>query len=83
MNKLIKNQAAERTITMGASSSIIFHIMYKIIINLKDYKIKFKKIHCIKMIKRLESLKNAVNKSMADLRPTSQNGSRSYVDNPV
>jgi hypothetical protein len=28
------------------------------------------------MIKRLEMLKNAVNKYMANLRPTSQNGSR-------
>jgi hypothetical protein len=27
------------------------------------------------MIKRLESLKNTFNKYMADLRPTSQNGS--------
>jgi hypothetical protein len=27
------------------------------------------------MTKRLERLKNAVNKYMADLRPTSQNGS--------
>jgi hypothetical protein len=31
----------------------------------------------MKMIKRLERLKNNVNKYMADLRPTSQNGSRS------
>jgi hypothetical protein len=37
-----KNQAAARTITMGASVSIIFHIMYNIIINLKDYKNKLK-----------------------------------------
>jgi hypothetical protein len=29
----------------------------------------------MKMIKRLERLKNTVNKYMADLRPTSQNGS--------
>jgi hypothetical protein len=29
----------------------------------------------INMIKRLEKLKNTVNKYMADLRPTSQNGS--------
>jgi hypothetical protein len=44
MNKLIINQAAARTITMGASGntmySIIFHIMYNIIINLKDNKNK-------------------------------------------
>jgi hypothetical protein len=31
------------------------------------------------MIKRLERLKNTVNKYMADLRPTSQNGSWSEV----
>jgi hypothetical protein len=31
----------------------------------------------IKIIKRLEMLKNTVNKYMADLRPVSQNGSRS------
>jgi hypothetical protein len=49
MNKLIINQAAARTITMGASGntglhtrSIIFHIMYNIIINLKDYKNKIR-----------------------------------------
>jgi hypothetical protein len=32
-------------------------------------------MNCKKMIKRLERLKNTVNKYMADLRPTSQNGS--------
>jgi hypothetical protein len=32
------------------------------------------------MIKRLERLKNTVNKYMADLRPTSQNGSWLEVD---
>jgi hypothetical protein len=35
------------------------------------------------MIKRLERLKNAANKYMADLRPTSHNGSWSQVDDPV
>jgi hypothetical protein len=30
---------------------------------------------CIKTIQMLERLKNTVNKYMADLRPTSQNGS--------
>jgi hypothetical protein len=35
------------------------------------------------MIKRLERLENTVNKYMADLRPTSQNGSWSEVDDPV
>jgi hypothetical protein len=30
--------------------------------------------NCIKMIKGLERLKNAVNEYMAELRPTSQNG---------
>jgi hypothetical protein len=34
-------------------------------------------------MKRLERLKNTVNKYMADLRPTSQNGSWSWVDSPV
>jgi hypothetical protein len=44
MNQLIINQAAARTITMGASSTVqyYFYIMYNIIINLKDYKNKLK-----------------------------------------
>jgi hypothetical protein len=42
MNKLITYQAAARAITMGASDSIIFHIMYNIIINLKYYRNKLK-----------------------------------------
>jgi hypothetical protein len=35
------------------------------------------------MIKRLERLRNTVNKYMADIRPVSQNGSRSQVDDQV
>jgi hypothetical protein len=45
MNKLIINQAAANTITMGACDSIIFHIMYNIIINLKDYNNKLIKLN--------------------------------------
>jgi hypothetical protein len=55
-------------------STVIFHIMYNIIINLKNYKNK-KKLY--KDDKKLERLKNTVNKYMAYLRPTSQSGSRS------
>jgi hypothetical protein len=42
MNKLIINQAAARTITIGASATQASHTRRHIIINLKDYENKFK-----------------------------------------
>jgi hypothetical protein len=53
--------------------SIIFHIMYNIIINLKDYKNKLNKLY--KDDKKIRKVKNALNKYKADLRATSENGS--------
>jgi hypothetical protein len=75
INKLIINQAAAWTKTLGASSTVLFFTLCTII-NLKDHKNKLKlnkKLY--KDHNKIRNVKNIVNKYMADLRPTSQNGS--------
>jgi hypothetical protein len=71
MNKLIINQAAALTITMGASgntglphtqASVACGVLIKILNKL------------YKDDKNIRTTKNTVNKYMADLRPTSQTG---------
>jgi hypothetical protein len=77
----IINQAAVRTITMGASGNTgLAHtqassLSLTYIQSLSSICCMWciKKINCIKMIKRLERLKNTVNKYMTDLQHTSQN----------